>query len=64
MNHDYAHCIDFKDDCPQECFRAELVRDLEKNFPTMEVTWVNFGDTAECVRRKRNVAKIISNDSH
>ena len=52
MNHDYAHCINFKDDCPTECFRAELVRDLEKNFPTMEVTWMDFGDTHECLKEK------------
>lgn len=24
MNHDYAHCLDFCDDCPEECFRAKL----------------------------------------
>ena len=30
MNHDYAHCADFKDDCPKKCFRAKLVRDLQK----------------------------------
>lgn len=52
MNHDYAHCIDFKDDCPKDCFRAQLVRDLEKNFPTMEVAWMNFKDTFECKLKK------------
>lgn len=52
MNHDYAHCIDFKDDCPKECFRAQLVRDLERNFPYMEVSWMNFKDTHECELKK------------
>lgn len=52
MNHDYAHCIDFKDDCPRECLRAQLVRDLEKNFPDMEVSWVSFKDTHECEFKK------------
>ena len=29
MNHDNAHCLDYKDDCPKECFRGQLVRDLQ-----------------------------------
>ena len=28
MTHDYLHCFDFKDDCPEDCFRAKLARDL------------------------------------
>lgn len=31
MNHDYAHCLDFKPSCPRACFRAKLERDLQKN---------------------------------
>ena len=31
MNHDYAHCLDYTKDCPKECFRAELQRDIEEN---------------------------------
>ena len=57
MNHDYAHCLDYKDDCPKECFRAQLVRDLRKygnlapyaiNIP---VTWMHFEGTEECMRK-------------
>lgn len=50
MNHDYAHCADFKDDCPKECFRAQLARDLE-NIPKWRwVSWMHFKDTDECKR--------------
>ena len=56
MNHDYAHCADFKDDCPKKCFRAQLVRDLQRygklapyaiNFP---VSWMHLKGTDECKR--------------
>ena len=48
MNHDYAHCSDFTDDCPSECFRAQLVRDLE-NIPIWyRVSWMHFEGTDEC----------------
>ena len=54
MNHDYEHCIDYKDDCPKDCFRAELVRDLEKNFPDKEVSWMDFEGTGECKKGVKN----------
>lgn len=28
MNHDYAHCLDATEYCPEDCFGAMLVRDL------------------------------------
>lgn len=52
MNHDYEHCIDFKDDCPESCHRARLVRDLEENYPEMEVSWMNFSDCPDCERNR------------
>ena len=52
MNHDYEHCIDFKDDCPESCHRAQLVRDLEDNYPEMEVSWMNFSDCPDCERNR------------
>lgn len=52
MNHDYEHCIDFKDDCPESCHRAQLVRDLEENYPEMEVSWMNFSDCPDCERNR------------
>lgn len=47
MNHDYAHCIDYKDDCPKECFRAELVRDLKEQ-KIRYASWMSFKGTDEC----------------
>ena len=53
MNHDnYAHCIDFTDNCPKDCFRAQLVRDLndhrDKYPPTYPVSWMHLLGTNEC----------------
>lgn len=62
MNHDYEHCIDFKDDCPESCHRAQLVRDLEENYPEMEVSWMNFGDCPDCERNRlaKNSPKVAN----
>lgn len=52
MNHDYAHCADFEDDCPKECFRARLARDLE-NVPTWyPVSWMHLKGTEECKKEE------------
>ena len=52
MNHDYAHCADFNDDCPEACFRAQLSRDLE-NVPIWHpVTWMHFNGTEECKKKE------------
>ena len=49
MNHDYAHCIDFTKDCPKDCFRAQLVRDLK---PGLIVSFMSLKDTDECMKNK------------
>ena len=53
MNHDYAHCADFKETCPMDCFRAHLVRDL-KNNPQRFTSWIHFRltDDKECPLNK------------
>ena len=28
MNHDYAHCSDYRKDCPKDCFRAQITKEL------------------------------------
>ena len=51
MNHDYAHCIDYTKDCPKECFRAELQRDIEENrsmFIGVPLAYSHIRDTEEC----------------
>ena len=44
MNHDYAHCLDYKEDCPEKCFRAQLTRDL-KGHPIPWVSWMHLEGT-------------------
>ena len=58
MNHDYEHCADFKDDCPKKCFRAKLVRDLQrfgKLAPyafNYQISWMHFKGTEECKKKE------------
>ena len=54
MNHDTAHCLDYKDDCPKECYRGQLVRDLQANGKIMIVAWMSFEGTDECMKEKKN----------
>ena len=48
MNHDYAHCLDATEHCPEDCFRAMLVRDL-KNQECKIVSWMHFIGTDDCI---------------
>ena len=51
MNHDYAHCMDYRDDCPMECFRARLTKEaLDKHYT---MGFMHFEGTDECKRKKR-----------
>ena len=52
MNHDYAHCVDFKDDCPKECFRAQLARDLENVPIWYPVSWMHLKGMEECKKEE------------
>lgn len=53
MNHDYAHCLDYQSDCPEECFRAQLARDLiEHNLYGIPLLFTHFKNTDECERGK------------
>lgn len=54
MNHDYAHCLDFRNGCPRDCFRAELVRDLNKRTDLYgkPIDWMSFRWTSECPKWK------------
>ena len=58
MNHDYEHCLDFQADCPADCFRAKLVRDLEANDREKQVSWMSLRGTPECKRgEKRKISR-------
>ena len=50
MNHDYAHCMDYRDDCPMECFRARLTKE---EFDTkLTIGFMHFDGTDECKRKE------------
>lgn len=56
MNHDYAYCLDWTPDCPKDCFRAQLERDLIKrkiNIAEIPIIWMSFGETPWCKRAKK-----------
>ena len=39
-------------DCPKECFRAKLVRDLDKrHLDRIRISWATFKGTEECMRK-------------
>ena len=56
MNHDNAHCLDFKKNCPKKCFRAQLTREVEEieELQFIPLTWAHFKGTEECPRGKKN----------
>ena len=50
MNHDKAHCMDYrKDKCPVICMRGMLTRDIANNHQDMIVTWQSFKGSDECL---------------
>ena len=64
MNHDYAHCLDFHKNRPKKCFRAKLVRDLERKKEYLigvPISWAHFRKTEQCPKNKevKNESKNI-----
>lgn len=52
MNHYYVHCLNFRDNCPKKCFRAQLSRDLRKHpHLGIPIDWMNLEGTEECLRK-------------
>ena len=52
MNHDYAHCADYTECCPKDCFRAQLTKDLKNRVDLrgLPFSWMHFNGTEECKR--------------
>lgn len=55
MNHDYTHCLDYSPNCPKDCFRGMLIRDLRDNnninlIGTL-IVWSHLYGTEECKKR-------------
>ena len=51
MNHDYEHCLAYTSDCPIQCFRGALVRDLDRRPHPLPVSWIHFRGTDECMQK-------------
>lgn len=52
MNLNYAHCFDFTEKCPEECFRAQLERELsrkEGDGKPRTIEYVHFKGTRRCL---------------
>lgn len=53
MNHDYAHCMDYSPDCPKNCFRAKLERDLaEHPIWWRGLSYMHLKGTEECKKKE------------
>ena len=50
MNHDNAHCLDYRSSCPEKCFRAQLERDLLAHPGIVRwLTYSHLRETEECL---------------
>ena len=61
MNHDYAHCLDYTENCPKDCFRAELQRDIKENrsvFIGVPLAYSHLGSTVECLKRQPAIEEV------
>ena len=55
MNHDYTHCLDASEDCPDDCFRKAITMDIRKKMAKgytcrIIASWANLKGTEECLR--------------
>lgn len=62
MIHDYAHCLDWTPDCPKDCFRAQLERDLMKrkvDLGEINIVWTSFMGTPSCkwTKKQQNIKR-------
>ena len=48
MTHDACHCIDYCEECPKDCYRAQLTEDLSKSRYPYPVAWAMFKNTEFC----------------
>jgi hypothetical protein len=53
MNHDYEHCLDYSPNCPKNCFRAKLERDLAVHPIWWKgLSYMHFKGTEECKKKE------------
>ncbi len=57
MNHDAAHCADYKKSCPKSCYRAQLTEELKRIQYFLPTSWCHFKGTKECPIEKGGEAE-------
>ena len=55
MNHDAAHCSDYKNSCPKSCYRAQLTEELRQIAYPLPTVWVHFKGTKECPKYPKTI---------
>lgn len=53
MNHDATHCLDYRRDCPKDCYRAQLTKELLTMKYDLPVSWAELKGSSECMRDKK-----------
>lgn len=57
MNHDAMHCGDYCEECPKDCYRAQLTEELKRiNYP-WPVSWGMLRGTDLCPKWPKPVVK-------
>lgn len=62
MNHDYAHCANFTNKCPQSCFRAQLERDLRQRWAELigcPISYVDMRGTKNCPITRKKLENLV-----
>jgi hypothetical protein len=53
MNHDAAHCLDYKkSSCPKSCYRAQLTEELKNIYYPLPTSWCHYKGTKECPKER------------
>lgn len=48
MNHDIAHCLDYRKSCPKSCFRAQATEELRHISYPLRTSWSHCKGTPLC----------------
>ena len=54
MNHDATHCFDWTSECPVDCYRAQLTKDLKESDYPWPTSWAFFKGTKTCRLSQKN----------
>lgn len=53
MNHDATHCLDYRKNCPKDCYRAQLTEELKhrKDLYYLPISWAHLEGTILCEKK-------------